>query len=64
MTSRLMRPLEMQTIELGLDVLQLMTSEEARLYTGDRDKDECGTFTCAVSCNYSCDITCNLTSAL
>lgn len=48
------------TIDLGLDALQLMNSEEARLDLGD--SDQCGTFTCAASCGYSCEITCNVSS--
>ncbi|MFF6979996.1 hypothetical protein ACFZAV_20145 [Streptomyces sp. NPDC008343] len=50
------------TIDLGLDALQLLNSEEARLYTGDLDSENCGTFTCAMSCGYSCEITCNVSN--
>ncbi|MET7757573.1 hypothetical protein ABZT27_23175 [Streptomyces sp. NPDC005389] len=50
------------TIGLGLDALQLLNSEETGLYIGERDAGDCGTFTCAMSCNYSCDITCNVSN--
>ncbi|MFD4575936.1 hypothetical protein ACFWNK_24915 [Streptomyces sp. NPDC058417] len=47
-------------IEYGIEVLQLLSGEEARLGIGDLDQDNCGTFTCSVSCGYSCEITCNV----
>ncbi|MFJ5260159.1 hypothetical protein ACIQAC_06745 [Streptomyces sp. NPDC088387] len=50
------------TIDLGLDALQLLGSEEAQLYIGERDAGDCGTFTCAASCGYSCEITCNVSN--
>ncbi|WP_416972955.1 hypothetical protein [Streptomyces sp. 4F14] len=48
------------TIDLGLDALQLLNSEETRLYIGDLEDGACGTFTCALTCSYSCDISCDI----
>ncbi|MEU3934003.1 hypothetical protein AB0E85_18480 [Streptomyces sp. NPDC029044] len=52
----------MDNIDMGLDTLQLLNSEEARLSIVEREPGDCGTFTCAMSCNYSCDITCNVSN--
>ncbi|WP_416972957.1 ALQxL family class IV lanthipeptide [Streptomyces sp. 4F14] len=46
------------------DALQLLAGEEARLYVGDLERDQCGTYTCALSCTYSCENTCELTKVI
>ncbi|MFJ6724587.1 MULTISPECIES: hypothetical protein [unclassified Streptomyces] len=47
-------------IAYDVEVLQLLSGEEARLGIGDLDQDNCGTFTCLMTCSYSCDITCDI----